>query len=108
MLEGLKAQGLAASEAKAYVTPRRLALVVEDVPARSPDLSEERKGPRVNAPEQAIAGFLKSTGLKSIKEAAVVRDEKRGDFYVVVYYEMPRKLTDAQRTAVEALQPVGL
>jgi glycyl-tRNA synthetase beta chain len=83
MLEGLKAQGLAASEAKAYVTPRRLALVVEGVPARSPDLSEERKGPRVNAPEQAIAGFLKSTGLKSIKEAAVVRDEKRGDFYVV-------------------------
>ena len=55
MLEGLKAQGLAAGEAKAYVTPRRLALVVEDVPARSPDLSEERKGPRVNAPEQAIA-----------------------------------------------------
>ena len=65
------------------MTPRRLALVVGDVPARSPDLSEERKGPRVNAPEQAIAGFLKSTGLKSIKEAEVVRDEKRGDFYVV-------------------------
>ncbi len=83
MLEGLKAQGLAAGAAKAYVTPRRLALVVEDVPARSPDLSEERKGPRVNAPEQAIAGFLKSTGLKSIKEAEVVRDEKRGDFYLV-------------------------
>ena len=83
MLDGLKAQGLAAGEAKAYVTPRRLALVVQDVPARSPDLSEERKGPRVNAPEQAIAGFLKSTGLKSIKEAEVVRDEKRGDFYVV-------------------------
>ncbi|HSR80845.1 MAG TPA: glycine--tRNA ligase subunit beta, partial [Hyphomicrobiaceae bacterium] len=83
MLEGLKAQGLAASAAKAYVTPRRLALVVEDVPARSPDLSEERKGPRVNAPEQAIAGFLKSTGLNSLKEAEVVRDEKRGDFYVV-------------------------
>jgi glycyl-tRNA synthetase beta chain len=83
MLEGLKGQGLAASEARAYVTPRRLALVVEDVPARSPDLSEERKGPRVNAPEQAIAGFLKSTGLKSLKEAKVVKDEKRGDFYVV-------------------------
>src|SRR5262245_40848194 len=61
--EGLKAQGLAAGEAKAYATPRRLALVVEGVPERSPDLSEERKGPRVNAPEQAIAGFLKSAGL---------------------------------------------
>ena len=67
--EGLKAQGLEAGEAKAYATPRRLTLVVEGVPAKSPDISEERKGPRINAPEQAIAGFLKSAGLKSIKDA---------------------------------------
>ena len=67
--EGLKAQGLEAGEAKAFATPRRLTLVVEGVPAKSPDISEERKGPRVNAPEQAIAGFVKSAGLKSIKEA---------------------------------------
>jgi glycyl-tRNA synthetase beta chain len=83
VVEGLKAQGLAVGEAKAYATPRRLALVVEGVPAKSPDLSEERKGPRVNAPEQAIAGFVKSAGLKSIKDAQVVKDEKKGDFYVV-------------------------
>jgi glycyl-tRNA synthetase beta chain len=83
VVEGLKAQGFAVGEAKAYATPRRLALIVEGVPAKSPDLSEERKGPRVNAPEQAIAGFLKSAGLKSIKEAQVVKDEKKGDFYVV-------------------------
>jgi glycyl-tRNA synthetase beta chain len=81
--EGLKAQGLEAGDAKAYATPRRLTLVVEGVPAKSPDISEERKGPRVNAPEQAIAGFVKSTGLRSIKEAEVVKDEKKGDFYVV-------------------------
>ncbi len=81
--EGLKAQGLEAGEAKAFATPRRLTLVVEGVPAKSPDISEERKGPRVNAPEQAIQGFLKSAGLRSIKEAEVVRDEKKGDFYVV-------------------------
>jgi glycyl-tRNA synthetase beta chain len=80
--EGLKAQGLEAGEAKAYATPRRLTLVVDGVPAKSPDISEERKGPRVNAPEQAIAGFLKSAGLKSIKEAQVAKDEKKGDFYV--------------------------
>ena len=80
--EGLKAQGLAVGEARAYATPRRLALVVEGVPAKSPDLSEERKGPRVNAPEQAIAGFLKSAGLRSIGEAQVVADAKKGDFYV--------------------------
>ena len=80
--EGLKAHGLAAGEARAFATPRRLALVVEGVSAKSPDFSEERKGPRVNASEQAIAGFLKSAGLKSIKEAEIVRDEKKGDFYV--------------------------
>lgn len=80
--EGLKAQGLEAGEARAYATPRRLALVVEGVPARSPDLSEERKGPRVNAPAQAIAGFVKSAGLTSIEDAEVVKDDKKGDFYV--------------------------
>jgi glycyl-tRNA synthetase beta chain len=81
--EGLKAQALEAGEAKAFATPRRLTLVVEGVPAKSPDISEERKGPRVNAPEQAIAGFVKSAGLGSIKEAQVVKDDKKGDFYVV-------------------------
>jgi glycyl-tRNA synthetase beta chain len=81
--EGLEAHGLAAGEAKAFATPRRLALVVEGVPAKSPDISEERKGPRVNAPEQAIAGFVKSAGLRSIKDAQVVKDDKKGDFYAV-------------------------
>jgi glycyl-tRNA synthetase beta chain len=81
--EGLKAQGLEAGEARAFATPRRLTLVVEGVPAKSPDISEERKGPRVNAPEQAIAGFLKSAGLRSIGDAQVVKDDKKGDFYVV-------------------------
>src|SRR5262245_4602129 len=81
--DGLKTQGLEAGEATAFATPRRLTLVVEGVPARSPDLSEERKGPRVNAPEQAIAGFVKSAGLRSIKEALVVKDDKKGDFYAV-------------------------
>ena len=81
--EGLGAQGLAAGEARAFATPRRLTLVVEGVPAKSPDISEERKGPRVNAPEQAIAGFVKSAGLRSIKDAQIVKDDKKGDFYVV-------------------------
>ena len=97
--EGLKAQGLEAGEAKAYATPRRLTLVVEGVPAKSPDISEERKGPRINAPEQAIAGFLKSAGLKSIKDAEVVKDEKKGDFYVV-------KIEKPGRTAKEIVAEV--
>jgi glycyl-tRNA synthetase beta chain len=68
--------------ATAYSTPRRLTLVVEGVPAKSPAISEEKKGPRVGAPEQAVQGFLKSAGLASIKDATVVKDEKKGDYYV--------------------------
>jgi glycyl-tRNA synthetase beta chain len=80
--EGLKAQGLGVGEAEAYATPRRLSLVVKDVPPKSPAVSEERKGPRVGAPEQALAGFLKAAGLKSIKDAEIAKDEKKGDYYV--------------------------
>jgi len=75
--------GLVYEGAKAFVTPQRLALGVHGVPARQADLREEKKGPRVGAPEAAIAGFLKSAGLKSIGEAKVQAD-KRGDFYVAV------------------------
>jgi len=82
MVEGLKSRGLEVGEAKSFATPRRLALVIDDVPKKSPAVAEERKGPRVGAPEQAVAGFLKAAGLKSIKDAEVVRDEKKGDYYV--------------------------
>jgi len=82
MVDGLKARGLETGEAKSFATPRRLALVVADVPKKSPAVSEEKKGPRVGAPEQAVQGFLKSAGLASIDEAIVVNDEKKGDFYL--------------------------
>lgn len=82
IVDGLKARGLEVGEARAYATPRRLTLVVESVPAKSPAISEEKKGPRVGAPEQAVQGFLKSAGLASISDATIVKDEKKGDFYV--------------------------
>ena len=75
--------GLPYDGAKAFVTPRRLALAVQGVPVRQPDRREEKKGPRVGAPEQAVAGFLKAAGLKSLAEAKVQPD-KKGDFYVAV------------------------
>ncbi len=75
--------GLVYEGAKALATPRRLALAVQGVPARSPDIKDEKKGPRVGAPEQAIAGFLKAAGLSSIAEAKVQPD-KKGDFYIAV------------------------
>jgi glycyl-tRNA synthetase beta chain len=82
MIDGMRARGLAAGEAMAFATPRRLAVVVNGVPAASPAQSEERKGPRVGAPEAAIQGFLKGAGLASIGAAEVVKDAKKGDFYV--------------------------
>src|ERR1700683_3897218 len=75
--------GLVYEGARAFVTPRRLALAVQGVPARQPDIREEKKGPRVGAPEAAIAGFLKSVGLESISESKVQPD-KKGDFYIAV------------------------
>jgi glycyl-tRNA synthetase beta chain len=74
--------GLVYEGAKAFVTPRRLALTVTGLPTRSPDTREERKGPRVGSPQPAIDGFLKAAGLSSIDEAKVESDPKKGEFYV--------------------------
>src|ERR1700688_4092910 len=79
----LAGAGLVYEGAKAFVTPRRLALAVHGVPVRQADVREEKKGPRVGAPDNAIAGFLKAAGLKSISEVKVQPD-KKGDFYVAV------------------------
>lgn len=76
--------GLVYEGAKAFVTPRRLALSVHGLPAKQPDLKEEKKGPRVGAPEAAIAGFLKSAGLASLDQAKIESDAKKGEFYIAV------------------------
>src|SRR5467141_2225016 len=76
--------GLVFEGATAFATPRRLALAVQGIPARQPDLKEEKKGPRVGAPEAAVQGFLKSAGLASIDEATIQKDAKKGDFYVAL------------------------
>jgi glycyl-tRNA synthetase beta chain len=88
----LVAEGLVYEGAKAFATPRRLALTVHGIPARQSDLKEERKGPRVGGPEAAIAGFLKATGLASLDEAKIQRDPKKGDFYVALI-EKPGRAT---------------
>ena len=89
----LVAAGLPYEGAKAFVTPRRLTLAVKGVPVRQPDLKEEKKGPRVGAPEGAIQGFLRSTGLSSIHEAKVAAD-KKGDFYLAVIEKPGRPAID--------------
>jgi glycyl-tRNA synthetase beta chain len=89
----LVAAGLVYEGAKAFVTPRRLALAVQGIPVRQPDVREEKKGPRVGAPEGAVAGFLKSAGLQSIAEAKVQPD-KKGDFYLAVIDKPGRAAID--------------
>ena len=67
----LVAAGLVYEGAKAFATPRRLVLSVHGVPARSPDVKDERKGPKVGAPEQAIAGFVKTVMQPTIRHAGL-------------------------------------
>src|SRR4051812_2945857 len=87
----LVAEGLVYEGAKAFATPRRLALTVHGIPARQSDLKTERKGPKIGAPDAAVQGFLKATGLKSLDEANIQRDPK-GDFYIALI-EKPGRAT---------------
>ncbi|NOX81462.1 MAG: glycine--tRNA ligase subunit beta [Alphaproteobacteria bacterium] len=75
--------GLMPEGVKAFAGARRLSLVATGLPARQPDRREEKKGPRVGAPERAVAGFLKSAGLSSLDECER-RTDKKGEFYVAV------------------------
>jgi glycyl-tRNA synthetase beta chain len=79
----LVAEGLVYEGAKAFATPRRLALTMHGIPARQPDLKTERRGPKMGAPDAAVQGFLKATGLISLDEAKIQRDPK-GDFYIAL------------------------
>jgi len=81
--DGLKAAGLEFKDASAFATPRRLTLVVDGLPTARADVSEERRGPRVGAPDQAVQGFLKATGLASLDQAEK-RDTGKGEFWFAV------------------------
>ncbi|MGF1608094.1 MAG: glycine--tRNA ligase subunit beta [Kiloniellales bacterium] len=102
----LNAAGLTYKDARSYVTPRRLVLVVQGLPERQPDVTEEKKGPKVGAPEQAVQGFLKANGLAEIGEAEV-RETDKGRFYFAVRQVAGRPtaevLTDIVIAAAEAL-----
>ncbi|AVO45611.1 glycine--tRNA ligase subunit beta [Phreatobacter cathodiphilus] len=82
--DALVARGCLYEGARVIVTPRRLALSVHGLPVASPDVKEERKGPRVGAPDAAIQGFLKAAGLASIDQATIQSDPKKGDSYIAV------------------------
>lgn len=79
----LAAAGIAAKTVRGFVTPRRLTVIADGIPGHQPDLREERRGPRVGAPAQAIDGFLRAAGLDRIEQCEM-RDTGRGEFYFAV------------------------
>lgn len=74
--------GLSYESAATFVTPRRLAFTATGLPPASPDTLEERRGPRTDAPQKAIEGFLRGAGLSAIDQAMTVTDPKKGEFYL--------------------------
>ncbi|MDQ1900004.1 glycine--tRNA ligase subunit beta [Paracoccus sp. WLY502] len=80
--DGLVNAGLTYASAGAFSTPRRLTLAVEGLTANSPTTREERKGPRTDAPEAALEGFLRSTGLT--RDQLEARDDKKGQVWFAV------------------------
>src|SRR5260221_902259 len=98
----LVAEGLVYEGAKAFATPRRLTLTVHGIPARQSDLKTERRGPKIGAPDAAVQGFLKATGLKSLDEASIQKDPK-GDFYIALIEKPGRPTLDV---LAEILPPI--
>src|SRR6056297_850205 len=97
MTNGLVESGLTYAHAQAFSTPRRLTLALEGLLDESPTVTEERKGPRVDAPEKAIEGFLRGAGVS--REDLEIRDEKKGQVYFA-------KITKPGRPAAEIVAEV--
>ncbi|MDP0925939.1 glycine--tRNA ligase subunit beta [Paracoccus onubensis] len=98
--DGLVEAGLTYGSAGAFSTPRRLTLTVEGLSANSPTLREERKGPRVDAPEKAIEGFLRSTGLT--RDQLETRDDKKGQVYFATIEKPGRPAAEIVAEALDA------
>ena len=96
---GLTDAGLTFSAAASYCTPRRLALSVKGLLAASPATSEERKGPRVGAPDKAIEGFLRGAGIS--RDQLEIRDEKKGQIY---FAKIEKPGRDATEIVAEVLE----
>jgi len=97
--DGLGKNGITFEAVRSYVTPRRLVLVIEGLPQAGPDVSEEKRGPRVGSPAQAMDGFLKSTGMSV--EQLEQRDTGKGVFYFAVINRKGRPTAEVLKEVVE-------
>jgi glycyl-tRNA synthetase beta chain len=94
LMDGFTKAGLIPTGQQGFSAPRRIAACFEGLPAATADVREERKGPRTDAPPQALEGFLRGAGLASLSEARVVSDPKKGDFYVADIVKPGRATAD--------------
>lgn len=100
--DALKAQGLEAKTLESFAGPRRLVLSATGLPKAQPDTTEERKGPQVGAPEQAIQGFLRAAGLTSVDQAEQRELPPKGTFYFAVSKKKGRPTADVVKDIIEA------
>ncbi|MCP5036936.1 MAG: glycine--tRNA ligase subunit beta [Rhodobacteraceae bacterium] len=98
--DGLVSAGLTYGDAAAFSTPRRLTLALGDLPATSPDTSEERKGPKVGAPDKALEGFLRGAGVA--REDLVERDTPKGPVWFAMIEKKGRPAGDIIAEVLEA------
>lgn len=98
----LKAEGLSFTNATAHVTPRRLALVIDGLPLEQAARSEERKGPKIDAPQGAIDGFLKGAGLSSLEQCEQ-RDTPKGKVWVAVTNIPGRKTAEVLPAIIDSV-----
>ena len=98
--DGLVEAGLTYSDARAFSTPRRLTLVMGDLPAASPDTREERRGPRVGAPDKAVEGFARGAGIP--RDRLEARDTPKGPVYFAVIEKPGRPAADIVAEVLEA------
>ncbi|KAF0185474.1 MAG: glycyl-tRNA synthetase beta chain [Hyphomonadaceae bacterium] len=92
--EGFKKAGILQCEFESFVAPRRLGVGVTDLPTATPEVREEKKGPKLGASQAAIDGFIRAAGIASISEARIESDAKKGDYYVVDVVKAGAKTTE--------------
>ncbi len=96
--DALADAGLTGGKAEAFATPRRLTLTIADLPTETPDVSEERRGPRADAPDKAIEGFLRGVGLT--RDQLEVRETPKGEFLFAVIEKKGVKTAEVLATAL--------
>ena len=101
LTDGISELGLSYESSAAFTTPRRLVLVLENVSSKSLSRSEEKRGPRTDAPEKAIQGFLKSTGFDLSQ--LEIRQEKKGEFYYATFQTKGREAAEVISVVLEKI-----